>query len=73
MDLWFEDDFNIVSCKVGVCDVDFLVNIENYAWSGMKTTDVNAFIRSVKVMDYEIGEMLELDVFEGWYILFEVE
>lgn len=73
VDLWLEDDFNIASRKAGACDAESLVNIENYAWSGMKTTDVNAPIRSVKVTDHETGEMLELDVPEGRYILFEAE
>ena len=73
VDLWLEDDFNIASRKAGACDAESLVNIENYAWSGMKTTDVNAPIRNVKVTDHETGEVLELDVPEGRYILFEAE
>jgi ferredoxin len=74
VDLWLEDDFNVASRKAGACeDADTLVNIENYAWAGMKTADVNAPIRNVKVTDHETGEVLELNVPEGRYILFEAE
>ena len=74
VDLWLEDDFNVASRKAGACeDADTLVNIENYAWAGMKTVDVDAPIRNVKVTDHESGEVLELNVPEGRYILFEAE
>ena len=66
VDLWLEDDFNVASRKAGACeDADTLVNIENYAWAGMKTVDVDAPIRNVKVTDHESGEVLELNVPEG--------
>lgn len=73
VDLWLEDDYNIASRKAGACEADTLVNIENYAWKGMKTTDVNAPVRSVKVTDHETGDVLNLEVPEGRYILFEAE
>lgn len=73
VDLWLEDDFNIASRKAGACDADSLVNIENYAWRGLKSVDVNAPVRNVKVTDHETGEVLELDVPEGRYVLFEAE
>jgi len=73
VDLWLEDDFNVASRKAGACDADTLVNIENYAWRGLKTTDVNAPIRNVKVTDHETGDVLELNVPEGRYVLFEAE
>ena len=73
VDLWLEDEYNIASRKAGAVEADSLVNIENYAWKGMKTVDVNAPVRNVKVTDHESGELLELDVPEGRYILFEAE
>ena len=73
VDLWLEDDYNVASRKAGGVDADTLVNIENYAWRGMRTADVDAPVRNIKVTDHESGEILELDVPEGRYILFEAE
>jgi len=73
VDLWLEDDYNVASRKAGGVDADTLVNIENYAWRGMATADVDAPIRNIKVTDHVSGEVLELDVPEGRYILFEAE
>ena len=73
VDLWLEDDYNVASRKAGGVDADTLVNIENYAWRGMRTADVDAPVRNIKVTDHESGEVLELDVPEGRYILFEAE
>ena len=73
VDLFMEDDFNIASRKAGAGDFDTLINVENVAWQNKGSSEVDAPIRNVKITDHETGEVLELDVPEGRYILFEAE
>jgi ferredoxin len=73
VDLFLEDDFNIASRKAGAGDFDTLLNVENIAWSNKATKEVDAPIRNIKITDHETGEILELEVPEGRYILFEAE
>ena len=73
VDLFMEDDFNVASRKAGAGDYDTLINVENVAWQNKGSSEVDAPIRNVKITDHETGEVLELDVPEGRYILFEAE
>ena len=73
VNLFMEDDFNIASRKAGAGDFDTLVNVENVAWQNKGSNEVDAPVRNVKITDHETGEVLELDVPEGRYILFEAE
>ena len=73
VDLFMEDDFNVASRKAGAGDYDTLINVENVAWQNKGSREVDAPIRNVKITDHETGEVLELDVPEGRYILFEAE
>ena len=73
VDLFLKDEFNAASRLAGASDkFDSLTNIENVAWNGLPSDAIETKHR-VRVTDHETGEVLELDVPEGRYVLFEAE
>jgi ferredoxin len=72
VDLFMKDDFNAASRLAGAAEFDTMTNIENVAWNGL-SSDAIKTRHKVKVTDHETGEVLELDVPEGRYVLFEAE
>ena len=72
VDLFLQDEFNAASRLAGAGEFDSMTNIENIAWNGLPS-DAIAIKHNVKVTDHETGEVLELDVPEGRYVLFEAE
>ena len=73
VDLFLKDEFNAASRLAGASDAfDSLTNIENVAWNGLPSDAIETKHR-VRVTDHETGEVLELDVPEGRYVLFEAE
>jgi ferredoxin len=72
VDLFMKDQFNAASRLAGASEFDSLTNIENVAWNGLPSDAIETKHR-VRVTDHETGEVLELDVPEGRYVLFEAE
>ena len=72
VDLFLKDEFNAASRLAGASEFDSLTNIENVAWNGLPSDAIETKHR-VRVTDHETGEVLELDVPEGRYVLFEAE
>ena len=72
VDLFLKDEFNAASRLAGASAFDSLTNIENVAWNGLPSDAIETKHR-VRVTDHETGEVLELDVPEGRYVLFEAE
>ena len=72
VDLFMKDDFNAASRLAGAAEFDTMTNIENVAWNGLPSDAIKTR-HKVKVTDHETGEVLELDVPEGRYVLFEAE
>ena len=73
VDLFLKDEFNAASRLAGASYAfDSLTNIENVAWNGLPSDAIETKHR-VRVTDHETGEVLELDVPEGRYVLFEAE
>ena len=73
VDLFLEDEYNAASRLAGARECDSLTNVENIAWSGLPTDAVSGVRHKVKVTDHVTGEVLELDVPENRYVLFEAE
>ena len=73
VDLFLEDEYNAASRLAGARECDSLTNVENIAWSGLPTDAISGVRHKVKVTDHVTGEVLELDVPENRYVLFEAE
>lgn len=77
VDLFMKDDFNAASRLAGgaeFANMDVsMTNIENIAWTGLPSDQVTGVRHKVKVTDHETGEILEVDVPENRYVLFEAE
>ena len=72
VDLFMKDHYNAASRLAGGAEFDSMTNIENIAWSGLPSEAIGTR-HKVKVTDHETGEVLEVDVPEGRYVLFEAE
>lgn len=73
VDLFLEDHYNAPSRLAGGVESDSLTNVENVAWSGLPTDALTGTRHAVKVTDHVTGEVLELEVPEDRYVLFEAE
>lgn len=73
VDLFMKDHYNAASRLAGGAEFDCMTNIENIAWSGLPSDAVTGVRHKVRVTDHETGEVLEVDVPEGRYVLFEAE
>ena len=73
VDLFLEDEYNAASRLAGARECDSLTNVENIARSGLPTDAISGVRHKVKVTDHVTGEVLELDVPENRYVLFEAE
>jgi ferredoxin len=82
VDLFVEDHYNVASRVAGGVEGlsqgggssdNNLVNVENIAWSGLPSDAVDGARHRVAVTDHVTGEVLELDVPENRYVLFEAE
>ena len=72
VDLFMKDHYNAASRLAGGAEFDSMTNIENIAWSGLPSEAIGTR-HKVKVTDHETGEVLEVDVPENRYVLFEAE
>ena len=77
VDLFLKDHYNAASRLPGGVELDDLdpamTNVENIAWSGLPSDAVPGVRHTVKVTDHVSGEVLELEVPEDRYVLFEAE